>query len=273
MRVGVPGGSGPPDPPIWIELRAYGPLNDFLPAPLRGQTLRRHLHGTPAVKDTIEAAGIPHPEVELVLVNGEPVTFARRLAPGDRVAVYPPFRAVDLESVPRAGPLPLPPGEATFVLDGHLGRLAAYLRLAGFDTLYRRDAEDDDLARLAADGRVLLTRDIGLLRRSMVLRGAFVRSQWPACQLVEMFERFDLAGAMHPFSRCLACNGRLEPIERDRVGPLVPPRVYREQTEFRRCPRCGRIFWRGSHVARMARLLERTVAAALAPGPSGCAGP
>jgi uncharacterized protein with PIN domain len=266
VRVQPPGESDPPDPHAWIELRAYGPLNDFLPGPLRGRALRRHLYGTPAVKDTIEAAGIPHPEVELVCVNGEPVTFARQLAPGDRVAVYPPFRSVDLESVLRAGPPPLLPGDATFVLDGHLGRLAAYLRLAGFDALYRRDADDDDLARLAADGRILLTRDIGLLRRSMVLRGAFVRSQWPASQLVEIFERFDLAGAMHPFSRCLACNGQLEPIDRDAVQRLVPPRVYREQAEFCRCPDCGRIFWRGSHVARMASLLERTVAAVPASG-------
>ena len=250
------------DPPAFIDLRAYGPLNDFLPGPLRGHTIRRRLHGTPAVKDVIEAAGIPHPEVQLVCVNGDPVGFGHRLGPGDRVAVYPPFRTVALGPVLLAGPPPLPPNETTFVLDGHLGRLAAYLRLSGFDTLYRRDAADDELARLAGDGRVLLTRDLGLLKRSAVVRGAFVRSDRPSEQLIETFQRFDLAGAVRPFARCLRCNRLLEPADRGSARDLVPPRVYREQAEFRRCPACGQLFWRGSHVARMSRLLERAVDAA-----------
>ncbi len=252
-------------PSAVIELRCYGPLNDFLPLALRGRSFRRRLFGTPAVKDVIEAAGIPHPEVEVVLVNGTAVPFGHRLAPGDRVAVYPPFRSLDLDAVVRADPRRVTGGEPQFVLDGHLGRLAAYLRLAGFDTLYRRDAEDDGLARLAADGRILLTRDIGLLKRSAVVRGAFVRSDRPADQLVETFRRFDLATAVRPFARCLRCNRLLEPVEREAVRDLVPTRVYREQAAFRRCPQCGGLFWRGSHVARMARLLERTLRAAAGP--------
>ncbi len=257
---------GMEDPPTFVDLRAYGPLNDFLPASLRGLTLHRRLHGTPAVKDVIEAAGIPHPEVQLVCVNGEPVGFGQRLQPADRVAVYPPFRTVELDPVLLAGPPPLPPGEATFVLDGHLGRLAAYLRLSGFDTVYRRDSADDELARIAGNGRILLTRDLGLLKRSAVVRGAFVRSDRPSEQLIETFQRFDLAGAVRPFGRCLTCNRLLEPADRESARELVPPRVYREQAEFRRCPACGRLFWRGSHVARMARILQRAVEA-----PNGCA--
>lgn len=249
-------------PPATVELRFHGDLNDFLPASLRDVTLRRPIAGRPGIKDVLEAAGVPHPEVALVLVDDAPVGLDRRLAPGDRVDAFPAgWRGGGL--APGAVAPARPAGPAHFVLDGHLGRLAAYLRMCGFDTAYRRDAADDELARLAdADDRVLLTRDVGLLKRSIVRRGAFVRSERPPDQLVEVFRRFDLAGLMRPFARCLRCNGCLEPVGRESVEAEVPPRVYREQAAFSRCPDCGGIYWRGSHHARMSRLLARTLDAA-----------
>lgn len=190
-----------------MTLRVYGQLNDFLPAAGRGTTLARRLDGSPAVKDVIEAAGVPHPEVALVLVDGKPVGFEHRLAPGARVAVYPAFRSIDLGETVRPGPPPPDSDDARFALDGDLGRLAAYLRMAGFDTWYERAADDDALARIAADDdRTLLTRDRGLLKRSIVARGAFVRADRPAEQLVEILDRFDLAATVRPFARCLRCN-------------------------------------------------------------------
>ncbi len=241
------------------EFRFYGPLNDFLPAFLRQKTIRRRLDGAPAVKDVIEALGVPHPEVGLIVANGEPVTFRYRVAVGDRLAVYPPFRSIAFES-----PMDeMATSQATairFIVDGHLGRLAAYLRMCGFDTAYDNSAADAELARQsAADDRLLLTRDRGLLKRGVVARGYFVRSDRPVEQLAEVIERLDLAGSLRPFGRCLRCNGELEAAERSSVEPDVPPRVLREQREFRRCPACGAIYWRGSHYARMARLLRRVL--------------
>lgn len=245
-----------------VELRFHGVLNDFLPDALREATLRRRIAGQPAVKDVLEAAGVPHPEIALILVNDVPVELSYRLAPGDRVAAFPAgWRWLAPGSVAAAPTRPV--DEARFVLDGHLGRLAAYLRMCGFDTSYDRHANDDELARIAAsDERILLTRDVGLLKRSVVRQGAFVRSERPQDQLVEVLGRFDLAGLVQPFARCLRCNGLLAPVDRESVQFEVPPRVYREQGAFRRCADCGGIYWRGSHHARMTRLLEHALVAA-----------
>jgi uncharacterized protein with PIN domain len=263
MRREHAGGRGSSHARAAVELRFHGDLDDFLPVTLRRTALRRPVVGRPGVKDVLEAAGVPHPEIALVLVNDAPVGLDHRLDPGDRVDAFPagwggPWLANGDVAVPAP-----PATDARFVLDGHLGRLAAYLRMCGFDTVYRRDAADDELARTAgADERILLTRDVGLLKRSVIRRGAFVRSELPQDQLVEVVRRFDLAGRMRPFTRCLRCNGRLEPIARESVEAEVPPRVYREQAAFSRCPDCGGTYWRGSHHARMSRLLARTLDAA-----------
>jgi hypothetical protein len=246
------------------EFRFYGRLNDFLPAGARQAAIRRMLDGSPGVKDAIEAIGVPHPEVGLIVVNGEPVTLAHRIENGDRVAIFPPFRSIDLSGVP--GPSSSEePSAARFVVDGHLGRLAAYLRMCGFDTAYDNGAVDADLAQASADeGRILLTRDRGLLKRSIVVRGYLVRADRAPEQLIEVLDRFDLAPAARPFSRCLRCNGELEPAERTTVQAEVPPRVFAEQAKFQRCAACRAIYWRGSHHRRMDRIVRAVLADASA---------
>src|SRR5262249_31383318 len=150
--------------------RFYAELNDFLPPGRRGVTFTYSFEGSPSIKDLIEALGVPHTEVDLILVNGESVDFAYRVREGDRISVYPVFESLDITPLLRVRPRPL--RETRFVLDTHLGRLAAYLRLLGFDTLYRNDAGDDELARISSgEGRILLTRDRGLLKRSQVTHG------------------------------------------------------------------------------------------------------
>ena len=241
------------------EFRFYGPLNDFLLPRRRQAAVRRDVNGEQTVKDAIEALGVPHPEVELVTANGRAVGFAYRVRDGDRIAVYPPFAAIDLGPVETVG-ASAPAERIRFILDGHLGRLAAYLRILGFDTWYANHAADDALAELAgAEDRVLLTRDRGLLKRSVVRRGYFVRSDRPAEQLAEVVVRFDLGPAARPFGRCLRCNGVLEPVAAADVAGRIPERVRREQREFRRCPDCDRLYWKGSHHARMVRLVEASL--------------
>ena len=201
---------------------------------------------------------MPHTEVDLVLVNGQSVDFAHVVEDGDRVAVYPVFEALDVALVTRVRPEPL--REPRFLLDVHLGRLAAYLRLAGFDTAQPPGASDEELAASSvAERRILLTRDQGLLKRRAVTHGYYVRSASPVEQLRETLSRFDLARRVVPFSRCLRCNVRLEPARAEDVAERVPARVRESRREFTACPACHRVFWTGTHHERMRRLLERVL--------------
>ena len=243
--------------------RFYADLNDFLPPERRSESFEVRFFGTPSVKDLIEAIGVPHPEVDLVLADGAPVGFGWRVADGARVAVYPAFSSMDVAPVAAARPPPLP--DLRFVLDGHLGRLARYLRLAGFDAAWDRAAADAELARLAAGTqRILLTRDVGLLKRREVSHGRWVRATDPARQLAEVVRRYDLARLAAPFTRCLRCNAVLEPVARDAIAERLPPRVRERHDVFTRCPSCDRLYWAGTHQRRMQQLLDGVLR--LAPG-------
>jgi uncharacterized protein with PIN domain len=236
------------------RFRFYAELNDFLPAESRGKAVERRFDVTGAVKDFIESFGVPHAEVELVLVNGQPVDFSHRVRDGDAVSVYPVFESLDVRAVPRPRREPL--RDLRFVLDVHLGRLAAYLRMAGFDAQYRNDAGDEELAAVVErERRVLLTRDRYLLMRSNVDRGYWVRSKEPKRQFVEVLRRFELAASMQPFTRCTRCNGELEAVRREDVWERLPEGV-RERDGFRRCVSCGQVYWEGTHHARMQKMLE-----------------
>jgi uncharacterized protein with PIN domain len=246
------------------SVRFYGSLNDFLPAASRQSTLVSTFDNRQTVKDFIEALGVPHPEIDLLVVDGRSVEFGYRLRNGDRVAAYPRLRSLDVGGTARLRPAAQ--SEPRFIADVHLGRLAAYLRLAGFDTKYRNDYSDDDLAAIsAAEDRVLLTRDVGALKHSRVRRGYFLRETQPPRQLVELLREFDLAERAAPFTRCLRCNGRLEGVQIDRVEHLLPERTRRCYREFSRCTACGRVYWRGSHYVRMSRFIEAALAAASEP--------
>ena len=235
-------------------LRFYAELNDFLAPAERQQVIVRSCAPRTSIKDLIEGIGVPHTEIDLLLVNGAPVDFDYRVQDDDRISVYPVFESLDIGNVTRVRPVPL--RTLRFAVDQHLGRLAAYLRLAGFDAWHRNDADDDTLATLEAGGRVLLTRDQGLLKRRSVTRGYWVRSTAPKAQLVEVLRRFDLAGSVQPFRRCLRCNILLEPAQKSEVAPALPPRVRDANDEFMRCPECARLYWRGTHFDALRNVLE-----------------
>lgn len=240
-----------------VIVRAYAELNDFLPPARRQASFEAVCSERTSVKDLLEGLGIPHTEVDLLLVNGDPAGFDRRLEDGDRVAAYPVFEALDVAGVTRVRSEPL--RELRFVLDGHLGRLAAFLRLGGFDALYLRDACDAELAAVAAaERRVLLTRDVGLLKRRAVTHGYSVRSTRPAEQFDEVVRRFDLRRLVRPFTRCMRCNAALEEVPKAAVASLVPPRSFEAFDAFLRCRGCGKIYWQGSHTARLLRILHRS---------------
>lgn len=222
-----------------ILFRFHGELNDFLSPERRNVPFDCPAGNTDTIKHVVESLGVPHTEVGAVMVNGSERGLDQALADGDRIEVFP-----------HRLPVILP--ENRFVADGHLGRLAAYLRMLGFDTWYERDADDALLASVAhQENRVLLTRDIGLLKRREVLRGYSVRFHKPHEQLREVTRRFALYSHFAPFTRCMACNRPLHPVEKSQIADLLPPHTRETKQEFSRCGNCARIYWRGSHHARM----------------------
>lgn len=235
--------------------RFYAELNDFLPAEKRQRTFAHCFELSSSVKDMIESLGAPHTEVDLILVNGESVDFSYLVRDGDRVSVYPVFESIDISPVLRVRPEPL--REPRFVLDVHLGQLAVYLRMLGFDTLYRNDYEDAQLAYISSqEGRTLLTRDRGLLKRNIVTHGYCLRATQPRQQLIEVLRRFDLFGSITPFLRCLHCNALLQTVDKAEISHHLPPKTGQYYDYFRRCPSCDRIYWQGSHFKRMQQFVE-----------------
>jgi hypothetical protein len=232
-------------------------LSDFLP-PGRGQESFTHdFTDRQSVKHLIEALGVPHTEVAHIQVNGKPTGLSYLVQDGDRVDVYPisSVRGEDVEKI-----LNRQDGEPRFVLDNHLGRLAVYLRMLGFDVSYRNDYQDEELAQVAqVDGRILLTRDRRLLMRSAVTSGYWVRSKVPREQLREVVGRFVLSEAAAPFRRCLRCNGLLQPVEKSAVLDRLEPLTRMYFNEFHICPDCRQIYWRGSHYERMQGLVQEAL--------------
>ena len=237
------------------HFRFYAELNDFLPVAKRQQTFTLTFEVKSSVKDMIEALGVPHTEVDLILVNGGSVDFSYLVQDGDQISVYPMFEALDISPLVRLRPQPL--RESRFVLDVHLGRLTTYLRMFGFDALYRNDYNDDELAHISSsEGRILLTRDRGLLKRSIVTHGYCLRATNPRQQLLEVLRHFDLFGQLKPLQRCLQCNGLLEPVDKAAINHRLLPKTGEYYHEFCRCQNCDRIYWQGSHYQRMQQFID-----------------
>jgi uncharacterized protein with PIN domain len=238
--------------------RFYAELNDFLPPRERVAERRYRFDGKPSVKDAIEAQGIPHTEVELILVNGEAVGFDYHLRTGDRIAVYPVFETMDIAPLVRLRDRPL--REIQLILDVHLGKLARWLRLVGFDAMYRADLDDSEVADVAArEKRVVLTRDVGLLQRKVITHGYWVRAEDPDVQIVEVLSRFQLDHSLRPFQRCLECNGLIERVDKTEVLDRLEPKTRQFFNEFFRCANCQKVYWAGSHYTRMLAKLKRVI--------------
>jgi hypothetical protein len=236
-----------------VIVRFYEELNEFLPVEMRKQSFRIDVPSGSTTKAVIENLGVPHTEVDLVLVNDESVDFFRQLVDGDRLSVYPVFESWDIGQVSRVRSVPL--RETRFAADVHLGKLARLLRMLGFDTSYGNAASDDEIVSAArVQRRIILSRDRGLLKRRIVTHGYLVRSLAPREQLAEVLARFDIAGRIHMFGRCISCNAVLARTSRISVLDLLPPAVAETYTEFSRCPGCGKIFWRGTHWEGMKKM-------------------
>ena len=238
------------------ELRFYEELNDFLPEERRKRALAVEVDRARSVKDAIESLGVPHTEVDLLVVDGRSVDFTHLLRGGERVAVYPMFEALDISPIVRLRPRAL--RDPRFVADTHLGKLARHLRMAGFDTLYGNDWDDDRIVAISnAERRTILTRDRAMLRRRDADRGYCVRAVQSEAQLAEVISRLQLEGLVRPFTRCRECNVLLEDVAREAIAEGVPEKVRGLYERFQRCATCGRVYWEGTHYERMKGVLDR----------------
>ena len=241
-----------------VNLRFYEELNDFLPAGKRKQPFNAAFKGRQTVKDLIESQGVPHIEVDLVLVNGKPVDFGYLVMPDDRISVYPVFESFDIADVSNLRDKPL--RRTSFILDVHLGRLSKYLRWLGFDTLYRNDYDDDEIVHISnAQHRIILTRDVGILKRNEVKTGYWIRNIYPRLQTVEVMERFDLYTQIEPFKRCPDCNEVIVRVEKETVLDRLQPGTRKYYDEFFRCPGCEKIYWKGSHYTKLNAFISEII--------------
>ena len=242
-------------PAATATFRFHGELNDFLAPGHRCQEFTLRCAQGATAKHMVEALGVPHTEVDYVIVNGRMAALDHLLEDGDRVAVHP--AAASLAGEQAADRNEAPP---RFVADAHLGGLARYLRMAGFDTLYSNDLTDDTVEALAIDEqRTILTRDRELLKRRTITHGCFVRAIRPEEQFRELARRLGLSRVARPFSLCLHCNAPLRAVPKAEVLAQLPDSVRDTQDAFSKCDRCGRVYWKGSHYQRMAALIERAM--------------
>lgn len=239
--------------PFIVRLRFHGRLDFFLGSKAAAPVVDRPLAEKTSIKDIIESCGIPHPEVDLILVNEQEVGFDHTLTSDAKVEVFPVENRGPFHTEKRLQEI----GLSRFVADGHLGRLTRNLRLLGFNVAYDQNADDRQLLEImAGDNRALLTRDRRLLMHAIVQHGYYPRSQDPDEQAVEVIRRFQLSESIAPFTRCLRCNALLKEAAKaeiiDKLEPLT--KIYYDQ--FRRCPDCKQIYWSGSHFPKLQKRIE-----------------
>lgn len=237
-----------------IVLRFHGDLQIFLRKGARGAELNRSLREKTAVKDAIEACGVPHPEIELILCGGKAVGFDHQLAGSAVIDVYPFGNTPSRFASSRLQQTRVD----RFVVDGHLGKLARDLRLLGFDAAYDRGADDRALLNVALlEERALLTRDRRLLMHRVLEDGYYPRSQDSEQQTVEVVRRFCLADRVRPYTRCLRCNAALERVPKAEISAELEPLTKAYYHDFRRCCGCGAVYWAGSHFEKLEARIAR----------------
>jgi len=237
------------------QFRFYAELNDFLPLTKKQRTFDYIYAGPLKLQEAILSIGVPLSEIDLILVNSESVNLDYSLKGGENVSVYPVFESLDISSLAALRPQPL--RDTRFILDAHLGKLARYLRMTGFDTLYKNDFEDAVIVqRSQAENRIILTRDKALLRSPKIRHGYYVRSIHPKAQLTEVIRKFDLRSQLQPFSRCIVCNHPIEKVSKTLIIERVPHDTFQQFHDFYVCKQCDKVYWEGSHYERMQQFIR-----------------
>jgi hypothetical protein len=237
------------------KITFHGDLNEFLRTDNSARSLDYPVARRASIKDVIEALGPPHTEVGRILVDGADVDFTHLLKPRERVEVRPVQAPMDVTKPAPLRPDPLP--ELKFVVDVNVGKLADRLRLLGLDAAYEPEWSDDAIAAIAeAEGRVVLSKDLALLKRNKVEFGRAVRAAHPDDQILEVVEFFGIQGPFEPFTRCIHDNTPLVPVDKADIIDRLEPLTKKYFHEFHICPTCGRIYWPGSHHERMQEWMQ-----------------
>ena len=235
--------------------RFYEELNDHLPDKWKKQQFLFGFKGMPSVKNAIHAIGIPHSEVDLILVNGDSVGFDYKMQGGEEISVFPVFESIDISPVVRLRPMPL--RNSRFVVDVNLGKLAQKLRLLGFDSLFRNDFQDDEIVKIAInENRIILTRDRGILKQNAVTHGYWLRNDDPKKQVTEVINRLQLQKNFQPFTRCANCNGHLKELNKELLKGRLSEDTLTYYDEFWECSGCSKIYWQGSHFRHILSWME-----------------
>ena len=240
------------------RLHFHAALKDFIKPALRNKVMTHDLNRKASIKDVIESCNVPHTEIDLIVVNGTSVGFEYIVQNDDDIHVYP-----DLPAIPHhAGNTllhlsPKIPANPRFIVDVNLGRLARYLRLLGFDCLYRNDFDDQSIAATSSKTqRIVLTRDRKLLQRKIIIYGYFVRAETPKIQVREILNKFNLFALLDPLTRCTFCNGQLIKTDKANIAHRLQPLTRKYYDKFLICTQCHQIFWQGSHSERVERLIQ-----------------
>lgn len=235
--------------------RFYEELNDFLQLCKKKEKFTHYYFDRASVKDMIESLGVPHSQVDMILVNGVSVNFSYIIKDEDDVSVYPVFESFDISDVQHLRPAPL--REPRFILDVHIGKLANYMRMLGFDSMYKNDYSREELVSVSLnDKRTILTRDRNLLKRTEVLHGYWIRNNDPEYQLHEVVKRFQLKNLIREFTRCMLCNHLLVKAVKKEIIDRIPPKVASHLNEFYMCSSCKKIYWKGSHLEDMNKKVD-----------------
>ena len=239
-----------------IYIRFYEELNDLLPDEKKKIRFEHHYLDRTSVKDLIESLGIPHTEIDLILVNGKSVGFDYIINDEDDISVYPVFESFDIKDVQHLRAEPL--REPRFIADVHLGRLIRYLRMLGQDVYYKSNLNKEEVVKLSLDEkRTILTMDKNLLKRNEITHGYLVRNSDTEKQVIEIVKRFQLKNQLKEFTRCLGCNSLLRRVEKGEIEFRLPQKVKENQNEFYICKNCDKIYWKGTHFDRMKSLIQK----------------
>lgn len=240
------------------EFCFHGNLNDFLRPRERNKPVCYSYNWTPSVKDAIESIGIPHVEVGLIRIDQQQSNFSYLLKGNEHIDVFP----FNLNGLLSDTPVVYCHFPSAFILDVHLGKLARILRLLGIDVMYDQHYIDPEIIQLALkENRTVLTRDIGLLKYKVLKHGYWLRSQDPEQQAVEVIRYFDLGKQLHPFTKCISCNGSIVSIPKEHIITQIPEDTALYYNSFFQCNCCHKIYWEGSHFHQMRHTISRIIKA------------
>ena len=236
--------------------RFYEELNDFLPKKRRKKDFQVDFKGRRSVKDMIEALGVPHTEIDLILVNGKSVDFAYVLQGGNRISVYPVFETLNIENVTRLRKVPL--RKTKFMADIHLGDIVKYMRALGFDVYFNPSLSSRKLIEISKrENRVILTKSRKLLKFKEVTHAIFIRPGTTAEQIKRILDCLDIKDSIKPFSRCLRCNNIVKNISKDSIEDRIPPKTKALCDQYTYCKFCDKIYWKGTHFIKMNKAIDQ----------------